>query len=109
MELGRLFRGRREELGLSQSEVARRAGLTSSVISRLEEGENIGRADNVARVASVLGIPGNEVQAALLEGEAERILADARQRISYLRAGQPQVADASGRRLTATLVAAGSY
>jgi ribosome-binding protein aMBF1 (putative translation factor) len=37
-ELGEAVRSRRKALGLSQTEVARRAGMTQSALSRLEAG-----------------------------------------------------------------------
>lgn len=37
-ELGSAVRGRRKALGLSQAEVAERAGMTQSALSRLEAG-----------------------------------------------------------------------
>lgn len=49
----------REAFGdwLSQSELARRAGISSSTVSRLESGEHIPDQATLEKIAAVLGVP----------------------------------------------------
>lgn len=56
--VGRLMKTRREALGLSQTEVARRAGSTQRQVSRLENNEEatMPRRDTLERFGAVLGI-----------------------------------------------------
>ena len=69
---------RRRWLGLTQSEVAKRAGLKQSQIARLEGSAQIPRFDTLQKVASVLGLrfelvpdesAGNEEAAAMEESQ----------------------------------------
>ena len=52
--IGRAIRDRRLALGLSQTEVARRAGLTQSALSRLEAGGVIPTIPVLERITSAL-------------------------------------------------------
>ena len=57
-QLAEAIRTRREELGLSASEVARRAGIAKGTVTRLELGQ-IGspQTDSLRAIADVLDIP----------------------------------------------------
>ncbi|WP_212748774.1 helix-turn-helix transcriptional regulator [Nocardia cyriacigeorgica] len=54
VELGRAIRERREDLGLSQTELARRAGTSQAAISRLEAGEHVPTLNLLDRLAAAL-------------------------------------------------------
>ena len=54
-ETGVAVRELRLALGLSQREVARRAGVAAATISRLESGEVMPAVDSLARISEVLG------------------------------------------------------
>lgn len=69
MELSELIRSRREGLGLSIREVARRAGVSPGAVLRLESGDRQGRMETLDKIARVLGITGDELQSAI-GGEA---------------------------------------
>lgn len=59
---GNLIRLRREELGLSQNELAKRAEVNQTWISRLERGENYNISLRAARrIAKVLGLSGDDL------------------------------------------------
>ncbi len=55
-QLGALIRGRRRELGLTQTEVADVANTTLRFLSELERGKPTARLENVMRVLVTLGI-----------------------------------------------------
>lgn len=48
--------GRRKRLGLSQAAVARRAGLTTSQVSRIESGAATPKLDSLEAMADALGV-----------------------------------------------------
>ncbi|MGE7595641.1 helix-turn-helix domain-containing protein [Peribacillus frigoritolerans] len=50
------IRGKREELGLTQRDLAEKTGLKQSAIARMESGGAIPRLDTVLRVALALGL-----------------------------------------------------
>jgi ribosome-binding protein aMBF1 (putative translation factor) len=52
--IAKLVSSRREELGLSQRELAKRAGLSHTVISRIESGEHSPSRKTLERLADVL-------------------------------------------------------
>jgi transcriptional regulator with XRE-family HTH domain len=54
-QLGRRIRERRLELGLSQSDVATRAGISVGKISELENGRSGSRGPTLARLYQVAG------------------------------------------------------
>lgn len=54
--LGELIRGRRRELGLTQTEVAEVANTNLRFLSELERGKPTARLENVMRVLATLGI-----------------------------------------------------
>lgn len=55
-QLGKLIRGRRRELGLTQTEVAEVADTNLRFLSELERGKPTARLENVMRVLATLGI-----------------------------------------------------
>lgn len=55
-QLGELIRGRRHELGLTQTEVAEVAYTNLRFVSELERGKATARLENVMRVLAALGI-----------------------------------------------------
>lgn len=55
-QLGALIRGRRRELGLTQTEVAEVANTNLRLVSELERGKPTARLENVMRVLATLGI-----------------------------------------------------
>ena len=67
------LKAQRERLGWNQSELARRSGVPSQVISRLESGARAGLTLDVARrLASALGV-GLDALAGTLDGAAEPV------------------------------------
>lgn len=60
MTIGEKIKLRLKEMGMSQNELARRAGLTSSGISTIINGTFEPRMDNLRRIAQVFGcLPGD--------------------------------------------------
>jgi DNA-binding XRE family transcriptional regulator len=57
IEIGRTVYLRRTELGWSQTELARRAGMTQSAIARLETSLTLPSTRTLLRVATALGQP----------------------------------------------------
>lgn len=57
VELGALLRERRRQLGLSQAEVAARAGLGRPVLVALEKGKGNPQLRNLLRLLEVLQLP----------------------------------------------------
>jgi HTH-type transcriptional regulator/antitoxin HipB len=55
-ELGEAVRLRRTELGLSQSELGRKSGMTQSAIARFEAGGTVPTLPVLARLAEALGL-----------------------------------------------------
>lgn len=58
--IGDDLRTKRERLGLSQAEVARRAGMRREVLSRLEKGRGNPTVATVRRVLRAMGFSGKE-------------------------------------------------
>ncbi|MBC6451607.1 helix-turn-helix domain-containing protein [Actinokineospora xionganensis] len=56
--LGEELRGHREEAGLSLSEVTARTGISTSKLSRMENGRKAQKADDVAALLKVYGVQG---------------------------------------------------
>lgn len=54
--LGEVVRRRRRELGLTQSEASRRAGLAEATWRNVERGRHRPRADTVEAIAEILGL-----------------------------------------------------
>src|SRR5215210_3913648 len=62
MDIGKRIRDLREERGLTQREVARRAGLTPSGVGFIEHGQTRNpSAETVMAVARALGVPVEEL------------------------------------------------
>lgn len=72
MRLADLIRTEREKRDWSQSRLGREALVSASVVSRLESGKRVGRADTIARITSVLAIDPAIVQDYLRERQPER-------------------------------------
>lgn len=79
--IGSRLRGAREALGLSQEEVAARAGLNTSYLSQIERGRKAPSLDVLVRLATAVNYTLAELfaehedsTAALDEREAERLL-----------------------------------
>lgn len=60
--IGALFKAKREAAGLTQQEVAARAPVGVSTVSRLEIGESIPRAANLAKMALIVGITPEQLE-----------------------------------------------
>jgi transcriptional regulator with XRE-family HTH domain len=56
VEVGRALRAGRQGAGLSQATAGRRAGLSQNKVSRLERGSMPGSVDDLAKLASVVGL-----------------------------------------------------
>lgn len=65
MRWAELVRERREKLGWNRKELSERAGVSSAVITRIEQGKTIGRGDTIARITAALGLDAEEVTATL--------------------------------------------
>jgi transcriptional regulator with XRE-family HTH domain len=59
--VGRQVRRIRREQDMTQTELAREAGMATNTINRIERGHMNPSADSLARVASVLGVPVGEL------------------------------------------------
>lgn len=55
-ELGEAVRGRRRDLGLSQSELGRRCGMTQSAVARFEAGGTVPTIPVLERLAKALDL-----------------------------------------------------
>ncbi|RJX22302.1 MAG: XRE family transcriptional regulator [Desulforudis sp.] len=68
-KFGRAVAALRERLGLSQKELAQRAGITPSHLSRIESGDRMPGEEIIARLAESLNAPGFFLIAGLLVPE----------------------------------------
>jgi transcriptional regulator with XRE-family HTH domain len=73
-EFGDRVRSRRQALGISQEELAHRAGINRTYIGSLESGERNPSLDNIARLARGLGCDAAELVAGLQELAGRRDL-----------------------------------
>lgn len=73
MDLASLIRTEREKRGWDQTKLAQAAGLSMSVISRLEAGKSLGRSDTLAAISEALGIDPRRIQAALRGQDVEEL------------------------------------
>ena len=72
-ELGEMLRARRDELGLTQTEVAELAGISNSFLSQLESGVRRGNnVRTVARLAGALKLRVDDVVGASVRGGMHR-------------------------------------
>ena len=62
MEIGTRIAMRRQELNMSQSELAIQADLTAAALSRIESGQTNPRTDTLVRIASALQVPLSNLQ-----------------------------------------------
>ena len=67
--LSRVVRGRREDLGLSQDELAHRSGLHRTYISDIERGARNLSLKNLVRLAEALEVPASKLMS-WVEGQA---------------------------------------
>jgi transcriptional regulator with XRE-family HTH domain len=95
MDIGKRIRALREERGLTQREVARRAGLTPSGVGFIEHGQTRNpSAETVVAVARALGVPVEELlrepvpldEAPMEVGQAEALTAEVTQIQQWYRA-----------------------
>ena len=56
IEIGKQIRARRKEMGLSQDDLARLAGLSRLPIHQLEDGNGGTRLENLLAILNVLGL-----------------------------------------------------
>ncbi len=63
-EVGQVISRYRTQLGISASEVSRRAGVAQSTVTRLEAGEHSPSIDKLSAIASAVAAPMTEVLAA---------------------------------------------
>jgi len=68
--LSRVVRGRREDLGLSQDELAHRSGLHRTYISDIERGARNLSLKNLVRLAEALEVPASKLMS-WVEGSGE--------------------------------------
>lgn len=72
-DLGQMLKERREELGLTQTEVAELAGISNSFLSQLESGVRRGNnVRTVARLAGALKLRVDDVVGASVRGGMHR-------------------------------------
>ena len=57
-----LIRAWREYLGLTQMQVAERAGMAQSALARIERGDGAPRATTLARIADAMGLSATQLQ-----------------------------------------------
>jgi transcriptional regulator with XRE-family HTH domain len=89
------LKAQREGLGWNQSELARRAGVPSQVISRLESGARVGLTLDVARrLARALGV-GLDALAGTWDDAAASTAGDAAPAAPTRRRGRPRKATAA--------------
>lgn len=69
--LAALVRQRRAELGVSQSEIARRLGCTSGTVSRIEFGDRGIAVRKIPAWADVLGVPESTLALAVCDCVAD--------------------------------------
>jgi transcriptional regulator with XRE-family HTH domain len=60
-KLGNLFLKAREQQGLTQAEVAKRAGMTANSYARLERGESMPKSESLLAIISALKLDPAEV------------------------------------------------
>lgn len=66
---GEGIRAQRDRLGLSQEELAHRAGLHRTYIGGVERGERNLGLENLVRIADALGVPPSQLVAGLDHGK----------------------------------------
>jgi transcriptional regulator with XRE-family HTH domain len=76
-EIGRLVRAQRQQLGLSQSDLAERIGVTFQQVQKYENGSNRISIGRLTRIAEALGVPptfffARETKAGVASGNKSR-------------------------------------
>lgn len=71
MKLGDVVKEERIRQGLQAKDLAKMAGVTPAVITRLEQGKRLGRVDTVLKITGVLGIDPARVQRMMRADEEE--------------------------------------
>ncbi|MBH0779929.1 helix-turn-helix domain-containing protein [Nocardia bovistercoris] len=64
IDIGNFLRSKREDVGLSQAEVARRAGVDKGTVSRVESAQFTARTDNLQAIGEVVGVSLTDIFAA---------------------------------------------
>lgn len=64
VEIGNFLKSKREGLGLSQAEVARRAGVDKGTVSRMEGAQLRPRTDSLQAIGEVIGVSLTDIFAA---------------------------------------------
>ena len=70
MSLGQRIQERREELGITRAELARRLGVTSTAVANYEGGKNALREDLLLKLFQVLDVDPNYLYQDALMGQA---------------------------------------
>ncbi len=65
--LGRVLRTHRESAGLSQEEVAAKAGITREYVSHIENNRSSPTVDVLMRICKAIGVPASDVVAEIEE------------------------------------------
>ena len=103
-ELGRAIRRKREELGLSLRDVANDTYVSSSTLSRIENGTGKPDAENIARLTSWLDVPMERILARRQTNDEE-----AKAVVYFPRESTPEIVEAhlrADRNLTSETAAA---
>jgi transcriptional regulator with XRE-family HTH domain len=107
LSFGELLREKRRAAGLSQRELARRAGLDFSYISKVENGRHPPpAADTVVRICSILGTPADEMLATVgkIPDEVEKRISTSPAAQGFLQeAGLMKLSEEEWRRLADAL------
>ena len=69
--VAKLLRKRRQDRGMTQEDLARKAGVSLPTIARYETGRGVPRIENATRIGAVLGLSAEEIFEATMNG-AER-------------------------------------
>ena len=84
-DMGKRILERRKQLGLTQEELAEKAGVTSQMISTAELGKKAMRPENIIKLCSVLDISTDYLLLGKISAEDKSLLSD---KISQLSPGQ---------------------
>jgi transcriptional regulator with XRE-family HTH domain len=107
LSFGELLREKRRAAGLSQRELAKRAGLDFSYISKVENGrQRPPAADTVVRLCNILGTPVDEMLAAVgkIPDEVEKKISTSPAAQGFLQeAGLMRLSEEEWRRLADVL------
>ena len=73
MGVGEIIRRNRAERGWTMREVARRAGVSPMIVSRLERGARVGHMATVVRILAVLDVPISVLEGIAADREPLRV------------------------------------